>query len=52
LNLGYKNRAVRKRRTWSQAQDDSWPGDEFFIGETTEGSMLLKKKDLRAPWRA
>ncbi len=24
------------------------PGDEFVIGEATEGSILLKKKDLRA----
>ena len=24
------------------------PGDEFIIGEATEGSILLKKKDLRA----
>ena len=23
------------------------PGDEFVIGEATEGSILLKKKDLR-----
>jgi len=24
------------------------PGDEFVIGEATEGSILLKRKDLRA----
>ena len=23
------------------------PGDEFVLGEATEGSILLKKKDLR-----